>query len=454
MRPLVDPSMFKIASTINFAQKNASLDILIDTVNILISQSALLTLKYLKNEWSLEQSAQKLPQPSFYRLHNDTNTQLNLKQLDTEETCLIKPGMSLPYTWRTHKKPQLMQLLMPKHFVCSTGFNINKNGYKEIRLQVKDSPDTFISCIIRVTGSAEVNYEKDVFFQTKIIFCNYLNTAIQDLKLSYIRNGKLYEVNSNEIAANSRSDRTFELIETNGSDKLDIDTIRINNSSILIDKKNFESYLDMFSQMKRGILCKDKKCSKVKFWFNLYVQVFNESDSDKIINQFCFIITPLFVFCSYLPYELNVEVSESDYKSQHLVESNSVVYVDDSYSSSKISVKFDQAVHNKKVSNSSREFKCLNWYEKSVEVLDLKILNVSECAGYGSMILKYADLFFYKTIANDDDEEGSKNVVADGNEFEVNLSPMAMLEPTINNQEKAYLTKVGFFKFITIHLKE
>ena len=422
IRPLVDPLQFKIASTINLSDKNASLDISMDSMNILISQSALLTLKYLKNEWSTEKNTIK--QPSFYRLHNDTSTPLNLKQLDTEETCLLKPGMSVPYTWRTHKKPQLMQLLMPKHFICSNGFSINKNGYQEIRLQFKNSPETSISCIINVTNSAEANYEKDIFFQSKIVFCNYLNTSIKQLKLAYISNGKHYEISSNEIAANSRSNSTHELIETRA--ELDIDTVRINEESVKIDKTNFDSYADMFSQMKRGILCKDVKTSTVKFWFSCHEQALVENESNNVISQFHLIVTPLFLFCSYLPYELNVKVSEANDTKQHVIKSNSVVHFAESFKTNEISVKFDQAVHSK---GSRCEFECNDWYEKSIQVLDVKSLHVSECAEYGSKLLKYADLFRYKIMPNGGDGGlRNENIQRGSDEFNDNLSPVVESE--------------------------
>ncbi len=74
---------------------------------------------------------------------------LNIKQFDTEETCMLPTGQSLSYTWRTHKKKQLLQLFIPKYAICSTAFQINKNGYDEVLLKFKNKA-LFISCIVGV----------------------------------------------------------------------------------------------------------------------------------------------------------------------------------------------------------------------------------------------------------------------------------------------------------------
>lgn len=126
MRPLIDLFQFKANSLIEPRQNpKGSLQLQADTINFLISQSSLVTLKHLINEWSVNNKRdQKLPH--FYRLYNRTNMPLNLKQFDTEETCPMKVGTHVPYTWRTHKKPQLIQLFIPKYFVSSQAFRINQ----------------------------------------------------------------------------------------------------------------------------------------------------------------------------------------------------------------------------------------------------------------------------------------------------------------------------------------
>ena len=132
MRPLVDSFQFKLTSSLSLhpVYNNASIvaDLDLSTVNLLASQSAFIAVKQLESEWT----STSCVSPQFYFIHNDTNMPINIKQFDTEETCLIKPGYTLPYSWRTHKKSQLMQLFLSKYRLISKPFQINEDGPQEI----------------------------------------------------------------------------------------------------------------------------------------------------------------------------------------------------------------------------------------------------------------------------------------------------------------------------------
>ncbi|CAF1148621.1 unnamed protein product, partial [Brachionus calyciflorus] len=113
-RPLIDPLRFKLTTRIT---DKINVQTYIDTVNLLISQSALITFKSIENEFSFNKDQNYVSSSSdhYFLILNDTNLDLSIKQYDTEETCSINSGSSLPYIWRTHKKLPLLQIYLPKY---------------------------------------------------------------------------------------------------------------------------------------------------------------------------------------------------------------------------------------------------------------------------------------------------------------------------------------------------
>ncbi len=255
MRPLIDSLQLKANALLELNRHpKLSLQLQFDTINCLFSQSSLVTLKHLVNEWSVSHERhQKLPH--FYRIFNRTNMPLNLKQFDTEETCPVRVGAHVPYTWRTHKKPQLMQLFIPKYFVSSHAFKLNRNGYQEIKLSYTHTKECFMACLVNVVPSTSSIHEKDVYFEAKLIVCNYLNNELQSFSLRYQCGNKEYELGTTPIGKNSRSDASYELVQLEDECEaiLNVNEVKMNgNGEVVVDLKNYEGYTDLYNKLKKG----------------------------------------------------------------------------------------------------------------------------------------------------------------------------------------------------------
>jgi hypothetical protein len=389
MRSIVDAFQFKLTSSISLQPiLNLALNLDLSTVNVLVSQSAFIAIKQLENEWKTCNNIT----PHYYLIYNDTDMNINVKQFDTEETCLIKPGNNLAYTWRTHKKAQLMQFYLPKYKLISKAFQINEDGPQELVFDILVS-NSVLKCLIFVESttsllsqmhqtSESAYLKKKIFIQSKLIICNYLNVALNDFYLSYYCSGRMYEINvNNSIKELSRSQSTYELIQSN--EMFEIHTLKINQMEIT--KRENE-------QLKSGVLCRDKSLN-ISFWLNLYEQAFRSKNGS--FTQYNLIFTPIFVFCSYLPFELSVEILNSN-AGASLIKSNSISYLSSSNeNSNELTIKFDQVFGNSQTLNSiSAVTNSKNWYEKqNAKLLTKTNFNVSCCTS--SKRLVFSNLFKY-----------------------------------------------------------
>lgn len=135
---------------------------------------------------------------------------------------------------------------------------------------------------------------------------------------------------------------------------------------------------------------------------NLYQQSYREVASNRTIYQHNFILSPVFIFCSYLPYELNIEICASSSLESHPIHANSLYYGGQNIGSNK-----SLAVHLKHSPDATKEeeqtsgaLSSQNWFEKQVMLLDQGSLNVSECLNRTNNTLKLANLYEYKYIEN------------------------------------------------------
>ena len=408
MRPIVDSLQFKLISSVGFHplldNVNLSLSFDVSATNILVSQSALIAIKQLENEWITCENVS----PHYYLIHNDTNMSLNVKQFDTEETCLLKSGTSIGYTWRTHKKAQLMQLYLPKYRLVSRSFQIGEDGPQELVFNLQNTEGSFfVTCLIFVESKVSllspfhareesVYLKKKVVIQSKFVICNYLHLAIDDFSLTYSCNGHLYELTlADSIKEASRSETTYELIQSTLESSLEVDAVKINGLQV-VTKKDAD-------QLKEGVLCRDTKLG-ISFWLNVvYEQVFKSSVNKENVNltQWSLVVTPIFVFCSYLPFQLSVEILDS--KSVNLIKSNSISYL--SYlkeDSNELTVKFDQlsgSPDEKASSLTNLSWSCAesknNWFDMlSTKMLRKDNFNVS-CCDASNKRLVFTSLFKY-----------------------------------------------------------
>ena len=476
-RTLIDSLQFRLNLGFNLlpAINNFQADLDIDTASLLFSQSALISLKQLINELTAtnykdnddtkdNNSSEWIPH--YYLIVNDTNFAINAKQFDTEETCLVKSNSVYPYTWRTHKKPQLMQLYVSKYKIISKPFQCNENGMQEIYFKFNDS-NAYISLLVNIEDKSNdlssfrsienLNlYKKKIIIQSKLVFSNYLNSKIEKIFFNYSCNNIDYEISLNEpIPKLSRSNSTYELIQKESkTNEFNIKLIKINNMK----------YTPSYNELKNGILCYDPELN-IKYWLNLYEQSFkpyvnqlhkrffnianisanslssngtislNESKTDRII-VYNIVLTPLFIFCSYLPYEINIEFLNksnviSNKSSMHLVKPNSISYLSKAnYTdySNQFQLKFDHLLNKYENINDEEQqispLKISNkpvnkslWFERNINLLKDGSYNVSKCDSFKNKSLIFNNLFKY-VYYNDD----QTNIKQDINNINLDIS--------------------------------
>jgi len=229
MRPLLDSFSFNASLFTQSPGHALNAHIHANSVNLSLSQSALASLNHLTTEWS---GNNNMSMPSFYRIFNQTSMPLNVKQFDTEETCLLKPGACLAYTWRSHKKAQLMQVFAAKHQASSQAFQVDRLGCQRVRLGVNGTGQACISLIVRVLASTETAYyERDVFVEAQLVVCNYLSGCVEGVEVGYVSEGIGYVAGGEQVAVAglSRSELTFEVVEKEG-ESMAVMSVRVNRS--------------------------------------------------------------------------------------------------------------------------------------------------------------------------------------------------------------------------------
>lgn len=296
VRSLLDALQFKFLIDTSFnnnATNTLNVQLETDALNLQMSQSTLVCLKKLESEWSSVLGGDIRPRVMdscdesihFYLIYNDTAMNMNIKQVETEETCALQRGAYLPYTWRTHKKPQLVQIYLPKYKLTSRPFQINRNGVEELRFVFPNTNDScFISCVVSVETKyrpgqsscrrKEFNcsFKKYIFIQGKFLLCNYAGLRVDSFYLNYsavaaVDSSPTYELTIGEpVQAYSRSTFTYELIET-GAGLLNVNSLRLNESTVT-KSENF------INKLINGICVVDRRAN-YKYWINLYENRFD-----------------------------------------------------------------------------------------------------------------------------------------------------------------------------------
>jgi hypothetical protein len=467
VRPMIDPFQFKVNSKLNLAApQTLFLDVDVDSVNVLISQSGLVALKQLESEWKIDANEVRSPPkkslPHYYLIHNDTSMLINVKQYDTEETCPLRPGEKLNYTWRTHKKSQLVQLFIKQHRIVSQPFRLDKNGVQEVEfmflqnqhskqlLTSDENTSCYITCIVHIetkykpeesafrakqTGNM---FKKYILIQSKFSVCNYLNLEIERFDLSYSFMNRAYDVSCSEpISKLSRANSTFELFGNASSNLIEVQSIRINDLILTNPAKPPHSLNQLYVMLQSGVLCTDRK-TQIKYWTNISEQTFNSiANPQAKITQFSLTLTPVFVFCSYLPYDLNIEFLNKTAKpsgSNYLIKSNSISFCSSQAAdSNELMLKFDHMFKNAKSVNKSSPtltprvayLESMDggsrlWYEQNVSALEKTAssanFNVSTCESDEDRTLLYAHLFDHAVSEN-----STLHRFSDNNEFSLGM---------------------------------
>ncbi len=167
----------------------------------------------------------------------------------------------------------------------------------------------------------------------------------------------------------------------------------IKNVILLIFKASSSSST-LYEDLKNGIVCYDSD-TRTKYWLNCYEQIhqpyvnhshkrvfnlanisanslssngtitLNDPPTHGFIVSYNITLTPLFIFCSYLPYELNIEFedkSDSVNKktSVHSIKPNMVSYLNDACfsecsGSNMFQLAFDHVLNNRVTRDSETE---------------------------------------------------------------------------------------------------
>jgi hypothetical protein len=462
VRPLIDSFKFQLELSLSNQNEsneksNARLNIQSDSLNILISQSALMTLARLQNEWlsvsdeSMSNSSCWQP-PHYYVIYNDTNTTLNVKQYDTDETCQIQSGHLIEYTWRTHKKPQLMQLFSPMYRLFSSPFKLNEDCMQEVKIEI-GSPSTstqqrlFVSYLISAQkvksnalskSGAYKEMKKKICIQSKLLVCNYLNVPIESVQLNYMLSSSVgsgggeerelvvREPHNASISRMSRSTFSYELVESisnlTSQPPIKINSLRVNGKHFFVKAKQ-TSYSSVYEMLRSGLICSDGEAN-INYWLSLHEQLFYSGRVNTVpFVQYNIVLAPLLLFCSYLPYNLSVEfmrkpndnaVSSTNLKHARSLlkfNSSSCVIKSNHLLDSELSIRFDHALNVNKDKEDelspsvdyldSYEDAKSHWSEIDAEPLIENKFNVAACISDSNKRLMHSDLFKYYPHASE-----------------------------------------------------
>ncbi len=116
---------------------------------------------------------------SNYLIVNDTNLILHVKQYETEETLILNKGQEVFYTWRTHKKSQLLQLYIPEYQTYSIGFKIDEINNLELDLSNDRLNNNLFQIILLVIVKDLNGAQKKIIIQSNLVICNFLNFSIK-----------------------------------------------------------------------------------------------------------------------------------------------------------------------------------------------------------------------------------------------------------------------------------
>ncbi|CAF0986900.1 unnamed protein product, partial [Brachionus calyciflorus] len=212
---------------------------------------------------------------------------------------------------------------------------------------------------------------KVVLIQAKFFLCNYLNFPLEKLCLNY---GKNKDLKIEKINGNSRSWTSYELLESN-RDMFNFQELKIGDKNLKINSK----------ELSEGILWSHEE---KKFWINLH---FNEQ-----LGQITLILSPLYVLCSYLPYDLTLSLNNES----KILSSNSCSFYNSGNERLKIDINDSDNVSN--VSKLDIVSKSLDWYDQKVEILTHKNLNPNQCDFYKDKKLLIHDPFKYCFVSKND----------------------------------------------------
>lgn len=469
VRPLCEPLQFKTNIRLDQADsaRYLMLDVDMDEINLIVSQSGLLALKQLQYEWietELKSKNNKSP-PYYFLIHNDTGMSINIKQHDTEETCLIAPGKKMSYSWRTNKKPQLIQMFVKQYRIVSQPFQIGKNGVQEVEFFYMHAPrksiDTIennVSCPLKCLINVETRFlpgqsafrvkggqtfKKYVLIQSKLLICNYLNIPVDSLFISYTFINTTYEITA-AVDKLSRSTTSLEIFTTSMQPQIEINSIQV-NGTVLSCKSS------LFNVIKSdGLLCTDRNTG-IKYWLNWAEQTFTNN-----IVQFNLVISEMFVLCSYLPYDLNVQFNT---EKKYSIKSKSVSFLPvEAHANNELLIKFDRMCKNNKKADDSMNrhpptgrVEYLQSVEEE-EASDIESMwkadkfNISLCESDENRRLVYANLFEFwdefesaRKRNSDNDVKLRISTASNNNTPEKQTTPALPANPT---------SKLNLFNFI------
>ena len=310
MCPLLESTTFKTsANYIINKNNNTQIDskISIEALHLNISQSCINSLKIVSDHWkkSDKESENTLINETTYLIINETDFILHIKQFETEETIILYKGNQVNYSWRTHKKMQLLQIFIPEYKTHSTGFTIDQIDTLELLLDAESKAVHSFQIVLLVLINEINGYKKNITIQSNFLICNFLNFYVKvDIQHNFDINANI----SSKLEPHSRSIFTYNLNkELNNLCQLQNINIYNSNDKLIISFKNLTT-----EQLKEGILCVDND-DQIKFWMTLFEQNYKNKKS-KIIVQTQLLFSPLVIICSYLPLSIKLNILSNDEK--------------------------------------------------------------------------------------------------------------------------------------------
>jgi hypothetical protein len=211
--PLIEPFFLKLCVDTTVENR---LEVLVkaSSLQLNMSQSSLPVLTRAYDEFGKEAPCQAAFS-HHYLICNDTDLDLNVKQFDTEETNLIKRSETLNYCWRTHKKPQQLQIYIAKYKAYSSAFSIGRaQELQELLIPIKLENAKYMK-LLKFTEDFG-GFSRRILLKNRLVCCNFLNFPLHfEVNFRVQHENELFQVASeHQIEAYSRSHTSYHYPES------------------------------------------------------------------------------------------------------------------------------------------------------------------------------------------------------------------------------------------------
>jgi len=180
MLPLLKPCLLAASLEMNSSDKTTKLsaEVELDRIHVGVSQSVIWTLNQIVFAWnpSSVTNPTETNLVAYYIICNDTQETIHFGQADADECIAVPSRCANQYSWRTHKRKQMLKLASADVDLSSAqAFDIDKNDMILLSLTRPNGRQT--SVVVRIKTLS--NAQKQVIVSGKMVVTNLLCQSLE-----------------------------------------------------------------------------------------------------------------------------------------------------------------------------------------------------------------------------------------------------------------------------------